>query len=82
MKDRIKGKGSELGGRAKEAVGRVTGDRDLQAEGTVDRAKGKGQQAWDKVKGTARDVKEDVKEIVRDRDREHDRLDRDIDKAA
>jgi uncharacterized protein YjbJ (UPF0337 family) len=45
-------------GRAKEAVGDATGDRDLEREGKVDRASGgmkeKLNQVTDKVKGALR----------------------------
>jgi uncharacterized protein YjbJ (UPF0337 family) len=47
--------GTEMGvvdetkGRAKEAVGEVTGDDKLKSEGKVDRGKGKAKDAVDKV---------------------------------
>ncbi|GLC22745.1 hypothetical protein SRL2020472_53160 [Mycobacterium kiyosense] len=37
--DKAKNKIEDLGGRAKEAVGKVTGDRDTENEGRVDQAK-------------------------------------------
>jgi uncharacterized protein YjbJ (UPF0337 family) len=37
-------------GRAKEAAGKLTGDRELQREGKVDRAAGKVKEGVDKVK--------------------------------
>jgi uncharacterized protein YjbJ (UPF0337 family) len=49
------GKMDEYKGRAKEAAGDLTGDRDLENEGKVDRASGTAKskvgQAADKVKG-------------------------------
>ena len=39
-KDQIKGKAENLKGRAKEAAGALTGKKDTQAEGTVERIKG------------------------------------------
>ncbi|HVR64269.1 MAG TPA: CsbD family protein [Polyangia bacterium] len=39
-KDQIKGKAENLKGRAKEAAGSLTGDKETQAEGTVERIKG------------------------------------------
>ena len=50
--DKIKNKAEELGGHGKEAVGDATGDRDLQAEGQKDQAKGNLKQAGEKVKDT------------------------------
>lgn len=49
------GKMDEGKGRAKEAVGDVTGDQDLKDEGKVDRASGK---VKDKVGGVADKAKE------------------------
>ncbi len=38
--DELKGKGENLKGRVKQAAGSVSGDKKLEAEGLVDRAKG------------------------------------------
>jgi uncharacterized protein YjbJ (UPF0337 family) len=48
--DKAKNKAQELKGTAKENVGRASGDRDLEAEGRSDRAKGSIKQAAEKVK--------------------------------
>ncbi|MCW2580762.1 MAG: putative CsbD stress protein [Blastococcus sp.] len=48
--DKIKNKAEELSGQGKEAVGNATDDRDLQAEGQKDQAKGNAKQAGEKVK--------------------------------
>ncbi|HZA72897.1 MAG TPA: CsbD family protein [Propionibacteriaceae bacterium] len=48
--DKIENKTEELGGKAKEAVGEASGDRDLQAEGQADQTKGNLKQAGEKVK--------------------------------
>jgi uncharacterized protein YjbJ (UPF0337 family) len=53
--DRIEGKGTDIKGRVKRQVGEWTGDKDLQAEGAVDQAKGKVQNAWGNVKDAARE---------------------------
>jgi len=58
--DRIKGKMDDIKGRVKRQAGEWTGDKQLQDEGTMDQAKGKVQNAWGKVKDTARDVKDDI----------------------
>ncbi len=39
-KDRISGAGDKAKGAIKQAAGKVTGDRKLQAEGMADKAKG------------------------------------------
>ncbi|SDN40469.1 CsbD family protein [Geodermatophilus sp. DSM 45219] len=48
--DKMKNKAEELSGRGKENLGEATGDRDLQAEGQADQAKGNLKQAGEKVK--------------------------------
>ena len=49
-RDRVGGKASQAKGKVKQKIGRATGNRRLQAEGVVDRAKGK-----------ARELKGDLK---------------------
>ena len=44
-KDRIKGAAKDLKGKAKEAVGKITGDAKSEAEGKADQVKGKAQNA-------------------------------------
>ncbi len=44
-KDRIEGAATNLGGKAKETAGKVTGDQKLKSEGVVDQIKGKLQNA-------------------------------------
>ncbi|GAC1409336.1 MAG: CsbD family protein [Mycobacterium sp.] len=48
--DKAKNKVQDLGGKAKEAAGRVTGDKDTENEGKVDQAKGSLKDAGEKVK--------------------------------
>jgi uncharacterized protein YjbJ (UPF0337 family) len=48
--DKAKNKGQELGGKAKEAVGKVTGDKGLQRQGKGDQAKANLKSAGEKVK--------------------------------
>jgi uncharacterized protein YjbJ (UPF0337 family) len=48
--DKLNNKAEELAGKGKESVGDATGDRDLQAEGEKDQAKGNLKQAGEKVK--------------------------------
>jgi uncharacterized protein YjbJ (UPF0337 family) len=48
--DKAKNKADELGGKAKEAVGKVTGDKDTKNEGKGDQAKSNLKDAGEKVK--------------------------------
>ena len=48
--DKIDNKMEDLGGKAKEGVGRATGDEELQAQGEGDQAKADLKQAGEKVK--------------------------------
>jgi len=54
----------DLKGRAKEATGDLSGDRDLQREGQADQAEGKAKEAVD----TARDKLGDAADKLRGRD--------------
>jgi uncharacterized protein YjbJ (UPF0337 family) len=49
-KDKINNKVEEMGGKAKETVGKHTGNRDVEAEGKADQTKGSLKQAGEKVK--------------------------------
>ena len=53
--DRIEGAAKNLGGKVKEAAGKVTGDPKLQAEGKADQVEGKVQNAVGGVKDSLRD---------------------------
>jgi uncharacterized protein YjbJ (UPF0337 family) len=48
--DKITNKIEDLGGKAKEAVGKVTGDHDTKNEGRADQAKSSLKDAGEKVK--------------------------------
>lgn len=48
--DKIENAAEDLQGKAKQAVGEATGDRDLAAEGKADQAKSDLKQAGEKVK--------------------------------
>ena len=50
MGDKIDNKADELKGKVKETVGNATDDKDLEAEGHGDQAKGNLKQAAEKVK--------------------------------
>jgi uncharacterized protein YjbJ (UPF0337 family) len=52
--DKLKNKIEELGGRAKETIGKATGNDDTRAEGRADRAKSNLKDAGEKVKDAFR----------------------------
>jgi uncharacterized protein YjbJ (UPF0337 family) len=52
----------DLKGRAKEAAGDLTNDRDLKNEGKADRASGKAKEMVDDLKDKAEDAIDTVKE--------------------
>ena len=54
--DRIKGSGANLGGKIKEAAGKLTGDTKLQSEGQADQIRGKAQNTIGGVKDSAREA--------------------------
>lgn len=54
-RDRVEGAAKNMGGRAKEAAGKMTGDEKLKAEGRADQARGKVQNAVGGMKDTFRD---------------------------
>jgi uncharacterized protein YjbJ (UPF0337 family) len=55
-KDRAEGIGHQIKGAVKEAIGKVTGDTQTQAEGKAEKAGGKVQNTVGGVKDAARDM--------------------------
>ena len=55
-KDRIAGAAKQVKGFVKEAIGKVTGDAKLQAEGKADKAAGEAQNAAGGAKDAVRDA--------------------------
>lgn len=55
--DRIEGAATNMGGKIKEAAGKVTGDEKLKAEGRADQVEGKVQNAVGGVKDSLRDAR-------------------------
>lgn len=55
-KDRAEGAGKQVKGSIKDAAGKLTGDKKLQAEGKIDKATGKVQSEFGKAKDAARDA--------------------------
>lgn len=56
--DKAKNKAEDLGGKAKEAVGEVTGDQDLENKGKGEQMKSGVKDAGEKVKDAASKVKD------------------------
>ena len=56
--DKAKHKAEELAGAAKEKIGEVTHNDDLQAEGAGDKASGNTKQTGDKITDKVDDVKD------------------------
>jgi uncharacterized protein YjbJ (UPF0337 family) len=59
--DKFENKAEELGGKAKEATGTVTGDEELRQEGKADQAKSGVKQAVEGVKDAVGDAAEKIK---------------------
>ena len=64
-RDRAEGAVDRLKGKTKEAGGKWTGDRDLEAKGRKDQVKGSGKEALGKAKDTAQKVKQGAKDATR-----------------
>ena len=62
-KEHVKGAADKVSGATKEAAGKFTGDKKLEAEGKLDKAKGA-------VRDFAGDVKDDLKDDARRRDKD------------
>jgi uncharacterized protein YjbJ (UPF0337 family) len=58
--DELKGKGKQVAGTAKEKVGRLTGDPDLQDRGSAERVEGKVQEKIGKARRKVGEAIEDV----------------------
>ncbi|MBB2921985.1 CsbD family protein [Cellulomonas cellasea] len=55
LDDKIGNAAEELQGKGKEAAGRASGDRDLEAEGRTDQTKADVKQAGEKIKDVFKD---------------------------
>ncbi len=55
-KDRVEGVGHQVKGAVKAAVGKVTGDTKMQAEGEIEKAAGKAQNAIGGAKDSVREA--------------------------
>ena len=63
-KDEVEGKVENVGGKIKEGVGNLTGDRSLETEGEVDQAEGQTQETWGKFKRGVGDAVDAVGDAV------------------
>lgn len=59
-KDKAKGLANEAAGKVKQTVGKVTGDKSLQAEGLVQEGKGEAQQTVGKAKDKLDEAKRKI----------------------
>jgi len=66
MSDQFEGTMRELGGRAKEAAGRLADDATLQGEGVADQVSGTVQRNYGAVRDVANDGLEALSETIRD----------------
>lgn len=71
MNHQVKGKAQNLKGRAKQAVGAMTGNKELEAKGAVERAKG----AVEELAGKAQ------RKLQHAADKARDKMDEDEDKG-
>ena len=65
-KNEIKGKARQIKGRVKEKAGEITGDPELQDEGTAERIEGKIQQKVGQAQAGAEKALKKVKSAVSD----------------
>ena len=63
--DKVQGEAKEFGGKVQEGIGNVSGDRELQAEGTANQVEGAGQQAVGNVKDAADNIGDALKGVFR-----------------
>jgi uncharacterized protein YjbJ (UPF0337 family) len=62
--DELKGKGKQVKGTAKEKLGKLTGDRDLQKRGSDERFEGKVQEKVGKARRKVGEAVEDLGERI------------------
>ena len=62
--DEVKGKFEQVKGTVKDKTGEVIGDRELEAEGEAQNAKGETQETWGKFKRGVSDAVDSVGEAI------------------
>ncbi|HEX7314876.1 MAG TPA: CsbD family protein [Pyrinomonadaceae bacterium] len=63
--DEIEGKYEQAKGSIKEGLGRLTGDEELEAEGSADKVKGDVQEGWGSAKRNVGEAIEDVGDAIK-----------------
>ena len=63
--DEMEGKYEQAKGSVKEGIGRLTGDEELQAEGSADKLKGDVQEGWGGAKRKVGDMLEDAGDAIK-----------------
>ena len=64
-RDEMEGKYEQAKGSVKEGLGRLTGDEEMEAEGTADKLKGDVQEGWGGAKRKVGDALEDVGDAIK-----------------
>ncbi|MGI8653795.1 MAG: CsbD family protein [Pyrinomonadaceae bacterium] len=64
-KDEVEGKLDQAKGAIKETVGNAVGNKDMEDEGTADRASGNVQEGYGEAKRTAGDAVKDVGDAIK-----------------
>lgn len=64
-KDEVEGKYEQAKGSIKEGLGRLTGDEEMEAEGSADKAKGDVQESWGGAKRKVGEAIEDVGDAIK-----------------
>ncbi len=59
--DRVEGTGKQVKGKIEQGAGDATGNTNLQRQGQTDQSSGKLEDAWGKVKDSAREVGKTIK---------------------
>ncbi len=62
------GKGESMKGKVKEAVGKLTGDEDLEAEGQLDQGEGKAREKMGKAGRAVSDIADRAKDKLSGKD--------------
>lgn len=69
MADDAKGKTEHVGGKIKEGVGEVLGDRELEREGRLDQKKGRAEQDEARAREKAEEARREKREAELEKDR-------------
>ena len=62
--DEVEGKVENVGGKIKEGIGNLTGDRNLEREGEADQVEGQSQETWGKLKRGVGDAVDAVGDAI------------------